>query len=702
MRRRCSNSAIGVLFVILWSGHAFKHVSQAAEPQQSSPANSDASGEGNASSRRSEPGQKQEAQKNGLPPSLQSLFQRLDKLGRADVKDAKFVTLKSVDPREPQRQSSENAWLVTREEGSIKVLKDDLIPWVYDTKAATVVPSSWGPRSARVESVTEADFEDFCRNLIKPNSQGKAGAIAVQFPPPGASYRVLIAHAAWKKGLLNYCEPLLANSPTYKSNFDAFQSAVFEDLAWLHFLRGVNLLMYADRKEVIPHLRLAIELSPNGQFAAPSKDLIDHLEKLIEDDGKPKQPIIESNLKGSELAEFYVSQLKGIHCPQMSQPGFIMPYLAVVDGKAGERPPTVKLKEMGMTAVPALIKALDDDTPTRTVYHWRDFHHSRTVWRVSDFAWTILRDITGKDFGDRNTVGFTLSSMTADDKRRVIESIKRWYDANKGLSEDDRMFGFFSTRDPKDWITAGNYFLKQKNTKAVKPLLDKIAVASDFRKGDLCELVAGFGDPSVKDTLRQVMTTAHEPSDRMSAAAALWSLGDDSGIPVALHYVTAKDQTYGSWDDPFWLLVRAKSKEGMEAIQKVVMEVPPPQAAEAMYAISGAITGDLNSKQREPVGCVEICPALVAAMGRAEETGGSSNGVKTRVKDLAANAFAVLRDGSGKYPGRFARANPESFNEADPSEAKRDAQIRALVEWYEKHRSKLFWDLTNRRLEVRE
>ena len=68
---------------------------------------------------------------------------------------------------------------------------------------------------------------------------------------------------------------------------------------------------------------------------------------------------------------------------------------------------------MGMAAVPALIGVLDDDTPTRTVYHWRNFAHSRLVWRVSDFAWNLLRDITKKDFGYRPIVGFTFGEMAA-------------------------------------------------------------------------------------------------------------------------------------------------------------------------------------------------------------------------------------------------------------------------------------------------
>jgi hypothetical protein len=408
MRRHRSNSAICVLLLALWSHYALEYASLAAEPQSPSSAGSGASSDKDTTAARSEASQPQNVQKRELPRSLLSLFQPLDKLGRDDLKDAKFVKLEFADADDSRGEQSENAWLLARDEGSIKVLKDDLIPWVYNTKSGTIVPASWHPRTVGFKSISETDFEKFCRDLAKPNSQTNADPIVVSLFPPGPSQRVLIAHAAWKKGLLKYCEPIVSANPNYKSDFEAFQSAVYEDLAWLHFLRGVNLLMFADRQEVLPHLRLILELSPKGEFAVQSKDLLDHLEKLIADEKKPKQPLDESKLKDSELADLYVSRLKDVHCPQMMQPGFIMPYMGTVVGKPGDALPTVKLKDMGMAAVPALIKALDDEAPTRTVYHWRDFHHSRLVWRVSDFAWNILRDITHKDFGNRNSVGFTL------------------------------------------------------------------------------------------------------------------------------------------------------------------------------------------------------------------------------------------------------------------------------------------------------
>ena len=115
--------------------------------------------------------------------------------------------------------------------------------------------------------------------------------------------------------------------------------------------------MFADRAEVLPHLRLVSELSPNSEFTAQSKDLVLHLERLVAEEKKPKTAVDESTLSDAEKAELYVTQMKDLRCQQMGQPGFIISHGEMVNGKPGDKPPTAKLREMGMSAVPAMIKA---------------------------------------------------------------------------------------------------------------------------------------------------------------------------------------------------------------------------------------------------------------------------------------------------------------------------------------------------------
>ena len=211
-------------------------------------------------------------QQQPIPPELQDLFTRLDSLGREKVKDAKFVELRLSNTEEPGRRWTVKGWLITEGEQTATVLEDDLLPWMYRKKSSTWIPSSWHPVSAKLESITEANFENLCKELVKPEAAPKDGTERIRsLHAPGPSRRLLIAHAAWKKGLSNYCVPLLANEPSYKDNFQKYREAVLEDLAWLHFLRGVNLLMYADREEVLPHLRLVKRCHPRGSMLPKPK-----------------------------------------------------------------------------------------------------------------------------------------------------------------------------------------------------------------------------------------------------------------------------------------------------------------------------------------------------------------------------------------------------------------------------------------------
>jgi hypothetical protein len=631
-----------------------------------------------------------------ISDDLKGLFAVLDDLGRAAIKDAKPVELTLVNSELPDRKQTKLAWLVSEDDKSVTVLEDDLIPWTYSKHDPTTIPASWNPAIVKLDSVHEADAEARFKQLSKKDDNSTERKIFA----PGPSYRALAAHAAWKKGLTQYCNTIIAPDVEGKG-FQEYRQAVLDDLAWLHYLRGVNLLMYADRGEVVKHLRLVSKISPKSEFADKSKDLADRLDKVIaEKAGKPAKQLDESKLNDEERANLYVSQLVDLHCFQFAQPGEIEPYLAVVNGMPDQNPSTAKLRQLQMTAVPVLLKALEDETPTRTVYHWRDFAHNRVVWRVSDFAWNILRDITKKDLGNQAVVGFTFSSMMPEQKRQAIAEANQWYAANKSLSADDRMLAFFSSHNPEDWKTAAEYFLQKKDKRAVAPILKKIPEAGQFGAGKLCELVAGFGDQSAIPVLQKVLKTAPEASDRMSAAIALWDLGDESGVPAAIEYAKADKQPYGDWEELIWFLMRSKHPNGIKALSQIINTAPTQRVAEVIETIAESISGNLSGERRQPAGCVEVLPMLITAMDRNEYTGATVNDVKVRINDSAARAMVLLREGASDSPGRFASVDPKMFDQVEPDEKKRDEQIDALKKWYEENKDRLVWDAQNQKLGV--
>jgi hypothetical protein len=170
--------------------------------------------------------------------------------------------------------------------------------------------------------------------------------------------------------------------------------------------------------------------------------LIPRLEKLIAEQNNHVQPVDESTLSDQEKAALYITQLNDLRCPQSSQPGTIEPY---IQGDYLSTPsPALKLSQLGMAAVPALVMALEDETPTRTVFHWRDFDDDREVWRVCDFAWYVLRDISHNNFGHApiSFYGSPFNTMQPAEKAQVIQDVRRWQ-----AQESDRLIGSATSKN---------------------------------------------------------------------------------------------------------------------------------------------------------------------------------------------------------------------------------------------------------------
>ncbi len=654
-----------------------------------------------------------------MPETLQKALDRLDEFGLDKLASAPYVklTLQESQGLGPSRTFTRNGWQLAADKDTLTVLEEGVQPQVYNLKGFTVVPESWNPDVVELKAIATEDFEEVCKKLANtPRPTPEELLHTNLLHSPGPSYRFLVAYAAWKKGMTTYCESLVTHDRGYEGDMDAFVGAAYDDLSWIQFLRGVNLLMYADRRKAVDSLRLASRLSPEGDYAAQAQDLVKRLTALVEAPAAPQK--VEPAAPGDK-AKLYIAQLKDLHCIQMSQPGDIEPYIGILVTESTPPPerwdkvlggpippqlPTTKLKAMGFDAVPALVDALGDDTPTRTVYHWRDFHHSRTVWRVSDFAYRLLREITKRDLGYQNSTGFTFSYMKPEEKEAVRAEVRQWYTGVRNMSEDDRMFTLFKSNKLDDWMTAGKYFAAKGDKQAVKPLLEKLPLTREYRQGDLCELIARFGDRSAIAPIRKVLDDAPVRMDRLGAAIALWDLGDDAGVPVAIRCLIPEGRD-PDIEEPVWFLMRTRRPDAIRALQDLVVNGGAERAGNAILAIDRSITGDLFSRRRQPAGCVEICPVLIAGMEVTDKAGAMYNDVRVRVKDLAAQAFAALRAGPGA-PGdppswMGFSGNNTFFNILEPDEAKRDAQIAALKKWYEDNKDRLTWDDVHHRLALK-
>ncbi|MCC6154266.1 MAG: hypothetical protein IT367_10935 [Candidatus Hydrogenedentes bacterium] len=324
-----------------------------------------------------------------------------------------FKTMESIGQRD---EWSVNAWLLSEDENTITVLEDDLRPKIYSKKEPTTIPSSWRLSIVKLVRVRDADFDAKLERLLVPEEQVPEGARVTRSSNQNeTSLRCLAAYAAWKKNLSSYCAPIVQGDWYYQyEGADKFPDFVWEDLAWRHFERGVNLLMFADRSEVIEHLELSLALSPTADFGEDRSALVKGLRRINK--MKPVYGfagcIEPTGLDPFSRAKLYVWQLVDLRCVQTGQPGSVMPYASSFDRDSflEYELPTTQLLSLGFAAVPALIAGLFDDSPTRTVFHWRDFARNRKVWKVSDFSRVLLGHVFIKSIFD-GLAAFVLLSV---------------------------------------------------------------------------------------------------------------------------------------------------------------------------------------------------------------------------------------------------------------------------------------------------
>ncbi len=646
------------------------------------------------------------AEQTVLPLEITAIFERLDKLGVPSVKEARYVSLELQisDGFGRDNEMNEKGWLLSEDERTVTVWLDELWPVTYNKHEPTTIPSSWKPIVVKSFDMEDADFEETLEELSEAASDDKG--MPELFPKTATC--VLAAYAAWQRGLSSYCMPVIEGDWVYRNEgVQAYPGEVWEEFGWRYFLHGVNLLKYADKREAIPYLKRSLELAPTADFGEDRHELITQLEKRV---GEPTsgQKLPDVPPYGSDaMARVYVAELVNLRCLQSGQPGSIDPYWKEYSYEEDPSLPTTKLLKLGMDAIPALIDALEDDTPTRTVEHWRDFHRSRKVWRVSDFAVRVLSDISQKSFVYHR-------KLKPEEKQAVIAKIRAWYAESSGMSEDDRMLELFNSQNEEEWFRAGEYFLQKGDKRAVSPLLSNIPKASPRRKSTLCQLVAYFGDPSAKDVIHEVMRSAEEPSVRMGAAIALFRLQDYSGIPLAIEYVAAEERPREpglGFDDrlPVWLLMSSKKPEAMETLKRALMEGSPERAGSLLRSISALIPGSFvsgNDFQLESAASIELCPVLIAAMDRIDTIHNRGNLPRLRVKDGAAMAFALMKGHAkeiapGFIDGRFLEIDPAVFDQKEPDAAKRDQQISALQRWYADNKNNLVWNQETKRLEIK-
>ena len=132
-----------------------------------------------------------------------------------------------------------------------------------------------------------------------------------------------------------------------------------------------------------------------------------------------------------ETARYWVYQLREVAGRQWSDPGY--PVLFGIDGKDANA--AAQLVKLGPVAIPYLVEALEDYTPTRTIAWQRSFYPVYFVLRRQDIALKCLERIVGCRFYNENATFIHLYMDKPERRQSAINNVNAWWKQSRGATQ---------------------------------------------------------------------------------------------------------------------------------------------------------------------------------------------------------------------------------------------------------------------------
>ena len=139
-----------------------------------------------------------------------------------------------------------------------------------------------------------------------------------------------------------------------------------------------------------------------------------------------------------EEIQFWIYQLRDLSDQSIMKTTFIASPQLLTRGFS--RPTSAdRLVAIGPPAIPFLVSALEDDTPTRALAIGRP-SQSYPVWRRQDIAIECLEEIVGCDFyGRQRKPGLAFCMDTQGRRQSVFDNIQEWWRQSQGVSQADML-----------------------------------------------------------------------------------------------------------------------------------------------------------------------------------------------------------------------------------------------------------------------
>lgn len=170
---------------------------------------------------------------------------------------------------------------------------------------------------------------------------------------------------------------------------------------------------------------------PDNRYDEQLKSLIGPLEREA---AKPRPTFLDKapeQRTQEETIQYWIYELRDLAGHQCSSPGY--PELFSWNGI---RPTAAdQLVALGPPAIPYLIEALEDDTPTRTIAFQRFFYPIHFILRRQDVAMKCLERIVGCQFYNEASTAIHLYSDTPERRASAIANVKAWWKKSKGTTQ---------------------------------------------------------------------------------------------------------------------------------------------------------------------------------------------------------------------------------------------------------------------------
>ena len=467
------------------------------------------------------------AQPASLTPQAVKDFEWFSTLGFPDPKGCPLVRVDTggsgQSGDEPSKEEYEDAFLLATNAAGFRVLTLDAFDRTY---AQTNAKASGKISPPPVLHGGGLFVERIGFDVLEPSNEGTEVLGALQNPRKNDDLwwrfgRLLndrtavfvLAWGCWQNG----CDSEAQQLYEQVQKMTAPGNNLGNEFAGKMYLRAFIGLGDADipRPQILAEFQSFISNYADSEYVELAKKNADMLRRMISED-EVHEKFAQTNsaqLPVEQRVSELIFQLRNQTGFQSSNPGRCSVFYEL---HGSTNTPAHQLARLGYAAVPQLIAALDDPTPSHAMAGWVINTRSLDNFLiVGDCAEQVLEHIAGKNFLN-NQLAASMSNTNQLAATRI--AVESWWDVAKVQGEKENLI-LGIIHPTRDTPTQARMLCEHYPEVAVATLIQGAETTTDsWVRSWLMDDVSKFDDPRVVDFLYREMTNAPDLEDRVRAA----------------------------------------------------------------------------------------------------------------------------------------------------------------------------------------